>query len=203
MPSPPASSDRPMLGTTGRGGRLCCSVAVLAPLSRCPADLGRAYRKEFAVTGGPTMTDDRHTRPTPPRTGGGLRAVARERAVMSTVADVIVAAATGRGLRVAVGCADPGRTVFADQLTRALVARGRACRCVTASQPRTVSVITSGAAGLSETDLCRIDIQVDTSTSEAVSEDGGQPDIVIDYRHPDGPTIRYIVPALPVPAGRR
>jgi hypothetical protein len=135
---------------------------------------------------------------------------------MSTVADVIVAAATGKGLRVAVGCADPGKTVFADQLTRALVARGRACRCVTASPPLgadlqgysiqagwTVAVITSSVTGLGDTDLCRIDIKVDTCTSEEVSEDGGQPDIVIDYRHPDGPTIRYIMPALPVPASRR
>ncbi len=144
------------------------------------------------------MTDDRHARPVPPRIAGGLRAVARERAVMSTVADVIVAAATGKGLRVAVGCADPGNTVFADQLTRALVARGRSCRCVTASRPRTVSVITSSATDLADTDLCRIDIQLDTCTSEAESEDGGQPDIVIDYHHPDGPTIRYIMPALPV-----
>ena len=149
------------------------------------------------------MTDDRYLRPRPQRATGGLRAVARERAVMSTVADVIVAAASGKGLRVAVGCADPGNTVFADQLTRALVARGRACRCVAASRPSTVSVITSSAAGLSETDLCRIDIQVDTSTSEEVADDDGRPDIVIDYRHPDGPTIRYIVPALPVPVTSR
>ena len=159
------------------------------------------------------MTDDRQARSAPARTAGGLQAVARERAVMSTVADVIVAAATGKGLRVAVGCADPGDTVFADQLTRALVARGRACRCVTAGRPRdtsaarygwTVAVITSGVAGPGDTDLCRIDIQVNTCTSEPASEAGCQPDIVVDYRHPDGPAIRYLMPALPVPpTGRR
>jgi hypothetical protein len=163
------------------------------------------------------MTDDRHATPAPPRIAGGLKAVARERAVMSTVADVIVAAATGRGLRVAVGCAGPDETVFADQLTRALVARGRACRCVAAKRPvgtdhmasttpvgRAVAVITSAAAGSGDADLCRIDIQVNTRASDPASEAGCRPDIVIDYRHPDGPTIRYIMPALPVPpAGHR
>jgi hypothetical protein len=158
------------------------------------------------------MTDDRQARSVPPRTAGGLRAVARERAVMSTVADVIVAAATGKGLRVAVGCADPGDTVFADQLTRALVARGRACRCVTAGRPMdtsaarygwTVAVITSAVAGPGDADLCRIDIQVNTCTPEPASEAGCQPDIVVDYHHPDGPAIRYLMPALPVPPTSR
>jgi hypothetical protein len=158
------------------------------------------------------MIDDRHATPMPPRIAGGLKAVARERAVMSTVADVIVAAATGRGLRVAVGCAGPDETVFADQLTQALVARGRACRCVSAKRPvgtehtasttpvgPTVAVITSGVTGSGDTNLCRIDIQVNTRASDPASKVGCQPDIVIDYRHPDGPTIRYIMPALPVP----
>jgi hypothetical protein len=151
------------------------------------------------------MTERRHPGPTPPPTASGLQAVARERAVMSTVADVIVAAANGKGLRVAVGCAEPGETVFADQLTRALVARGRACRCVSANRlpgaepalfagtaDRTVAVITSGAAGSGDTDLCRIDIQVNTGGSEPAADADGEPDIVIDYRHPDGPMIRYI-----------
>jgi hypothetical protein len=151
------------------------------------------------------MTELRYSGPIPPLTPRGLETVARERALMSTVADAIVAAATGKGLRVAVGCADPAETVFADQLTRALVARGRACRCVSAKRPaategtvpidqavRTVAVITSGPVGSGDTDLCRIDIQVNTDPSDRAAEDGCQPDIVVDYRHPNGPMIRYI-----------
>lgn len=44
---------------------------------------------------------------------------ARHRAVLTTVADVIVAAATDKSLRVAVGGTHPNEVIFADYLTRA------------------------------------------------------------------------------------
>jgi hypothetical protein len=102
----------------------------------------------------------------------------RQRAVIATIADLIVAAAAGRTLRVAVGCTRPDETVFADQLTQALRARGRPGHCRTAKpKPVTtdgytcaysdadgpsVAVITSGTPGPDETDLCRVNIQLST-----------------------------------------
>src|SRR5436190_22584272 len=100
-----------------------------------------------------------------------LAAVARRRAVMTTIADLIVAAAAGRTLRVAVGCTHPDITGFVDQLTQALHARGRPCRCQPSSPEAvrrdgsapagspTVAVITSGLPGADDTDLCRINIE--------------------------------------------
>ncbi len=43
-------------------------------------------------------------------------ATARPRAVMATIADLIVAAAAGKTLRVAVSGTHPGEAAFADQL---------------------------------------------------------------------------------------
>lgn len=209
---PTITLDRPVQlrsdHTSSAGGLVGGVARAAQPVS---ASRKRAYRMEFPAQEGLAMTVRRHSGPMPSPTTSGLEAVARERAVMSTVADAIVAAATGKGLRVAVGCADPAETVFADQLTRALVARGRACRCVSAKRPpttdhtmstdhtvstdqagRTVAVITSGLAESGDTDLCRIDIEVNIDPSDAVAEDGYQPDIVVDYRHPDGPMIRYV-----------
>lgn len=101
---------------------------------------------------------------------------ARQRAVLATIADLIVAAAVGQTLRVAVGCARPDETDFADQLTEALHARGRPGHCLTAkSRPvtnagytpargdadgPTVAVITSRTPDADETDVCRINIQL-------------------------------------------
>jgi hypothetical protein len=161
-----------------------------------------------------------------------LAAIARERAVMTTIADVIVAAAAGKSLRVAVGCADSDESAFADHLTRALHARGRPCRCLSprpspaaaaGSTPvhrpgsgPTITVITSGAPGPDETELCRIDIQLHTPTPAVESEspsgrpepdayagrsagDDHEPDIVVDYHESVGPAIRHIVPTLSPP----
>jgi len=155
-----------------------------------------------------------------------LATIARQRAVMTAVADVIVAAAAGKKLRVAVGYSDPNELDFADQLTRALYARGRPCRCLASrlnsgaaggplAQPAhspMVAVITSYAPGPDESDLCRINIQLstpdgvtpsvsstppgsETQTTRPVVDDP-EPDIVIDYLDPDGPTVRHIVPTL-------
>jgi hypothetical protein len=48
-----------------------------------------------------------------------LATTARQRAVMATIADLIVAAAAGKRLRVAVGCTHPDETAFVEHLTRA------------------------------------------------------------------------------------
>jgi hypothetical protein len=154
-----------------------------------------------------------------------LTAVTRHRTVVATIADAIVAAAVGRSLRVVVGWSDPGETAFADRLTRALVARGLACQCLLSSSrfdgadSRTagplgnssMAVISSGAAGLDESDLCRVDIQLSTRSvghgSPALGQEphrqaryavegGRRPDIIVNYLDPDGPAIRHIVPIL-------
>lgn len=107
-----------------------------------------------------------------------ITTTARQRAVTATIADLIVATAAGRTLRVAVGCTRPDETAFADQLTQALHARGRPGHCLMAkSQPviadgyprahsdaegPIVAVIASGTPGPEETDLCRINIQLYT-----------------------------------------
>ena len=154
-----------------------------------------------------------------------LASIARQRAVMTTIADVIVATADGRGLRVAVGSACPGDTDFADHLTQALIARGRPCRCLPPAAVPTpavegkphshdsgpsVAVIVGAAPGMDESDLCRIDIRLQGSAavSGAVPCHGTAPldaaagcethgpDIVVDYFGPDGPTIRHLAATL-------
>ena len=153
--------------------------------------------------------------------------LARRRAVMTKVADLVVAAAAGKTLRVAVECAHPDETGFADQLTQALHARGRPCRCLppnpdlapaygsTPDDAPTVTVITGGPpAGADDTDLCRIDIELYTPapaepahprTDERERSLPGQhaPDIVIDLLSPDGPTIRHIQPTLTPPSDQQ
>ncbi len=106
-----------------------------------------------------------------------ITTTARQRAVTATIADLIVTAAAGRALRVAVGCTRPDENAFADQLAEALRARGRSGRCLTArSKPvttagyapadhagadgSTVAVITSRTTDADETDVCRINIQL-------------------------------------------
>lgn len=108
-----------------------------------------------------------------------ITTTARQRAVMATVADLIVAVAAGRTLRVAIGCSRRDETAFADQLTEALRVRGRPGHCRTtnpepvtaggdASLPScsddpTVAVITSATTDADETEVVRINIQVRTS----------------------------------------
>jgi hypothetical protein len=162
-----------------------------------------------------------------------LAAVARQRAIMTAVADVIVATAAGRRLRIAVRHACPDQTGFADHLTQALHARGRPCRCLLArpgpdshdgspaadgeAGGATVTVITGGAPGPDETEVCRIDIQLGPLTQVAASAlssgsghngqgppaGGDEPDIIVDYLDPDGPTIRHIRATLTSPPRRR
>lgn len=156
-----------------------------------------------------------------------LSAIARERVVLATVADVIAAAAVGKGLRVAVACPESQVTVIG-YLARALHARGRACRClvsrpVPASAVRlplvdpeasdlTVMVITDGTCAPSDDEVCRVNIRVTTDapttaatrTSHQQASDlhpdaDPHPDIVLDYHDPSGPTIRHIVPQLSPP----
>ena len=162
-----------------------------------------------------------------------LAAIARQRAVMTTIADMIVAVAVDKSLRVAVGSAHPDEIGFADHLTQALHARGRPCRCLRAKSSTkadlstlvksrvgspTVAVITSGSPGVDEADLCRIDIELHTPIPVAAAVDSAhrQPDehipcalgadeadIVVDYLDPDGPTIRHVRPTLTLPPERR
>ncbi|OLB78743.1 MAG: hypothetical protein AUI14_12320 [Actinobacteria bacterium 13_2_20CM_2_71_6] len=163
-----------------------------------------------------------------------LATIARQRTFMTTIADAIVAAAAGKSLRVAIGWSSPDETAFADQLTRALLARGLPCRCQSLKSNSAgpdssagglrggstmLAVITSGAVGPDETELCRINIQLRTPMRYAGSAgpvpddepegqsryagDGCRPDILIDYLDPDGPTIRHIAPTLTPPLDRR
>lgn len=155
-----------------------------------------------------------------------LSAIARERVVLATVADVIAAAAVGKGLRVAVACPDSQVTVIG-YLARALHARGRACRClvsrpVPASAGRlpsvdleasdlTVMVITDGTCAPND-EVCRVNIRVTTDApttaatrtphrraSDLHPDADPHPDIVLDYHDPSGPTIRHIAPQLSPP----
>jgi hypothetical protein len=148
-----------------------------------------------------------------------LAAVARRRAVLTTVADLIVTAAAGKTLRVAVECTHADETGFVDQLAQALHARGRPCRCLpgdpdpaaddgsTPAGGRTVSVITSGSAAADDTELCRINIEVRRSgslpsesappgTEPPRTDERHTPDLIIEDLGPDGPRIRHIQPAL-------
>ena len=111
-----------------------------------------------------------------------LAALARERVVMTAIADRIVAVAAGRSLRVVIGATWPDESGFADHLTRALHARGRPCLCVRStpgSAPAdgypppgrltapTVAVITSMTAGPDQTPPCQVDIRLDREIGRA------------------------------------
>jgi len=128
-----------------------------------------------------------------------ITATAGQKAVMATIADLIVTAAAGQTLRVAVGCTCPDETTFAHQLTEALHARGRPGHCRMAKpKPMTtgpstradsagdshmIAVITSGALDTDETDVCRVNIQLCTPTwaaPPAASRTGEA-----DYEHRD------------------
>ncbi|MEU4712879.1 hypothetical protein AB0F73_04330 [Micromonospora purpureochromogenes] len=141
-----------------------------------------------------------------------LSAIARERAALATIADTIIAASLGKGLRVAVACPNSHLAVI-DHLAQALHARGRACRCLSpkpnpvgASDPpperqennSTVVVITSGSARESDRGVQRVNITVaaavPTPRSGEIShqkagephpEAVGAPDITLAYDNPD------------------
>lgn len=133
-----------------------------------------------------------------------LSAIARERAALATIADAIVAASVDKGLRIEVAC-PTSRLAVVDHLAQALHARGRVCRCRAAGsepgeagspagergQPGVV-VITGGPATGSGRGVLRVDVRV----TGAPAQDGGDPDIVLDYQDPDGPMIRYLAPHL-------
>lgn len=152
-----------------------------------------------------------------------LSVVARERTALSTIADAIAAASIGKGLRVAVSCPSTHRALV-DYLAQALHARGRICRCLPGEpdlddgsgllperheEGRTVVVIVSGLAMETDRGVRHVSISVtagiptqdsgDVShqeTSEPTSSTVGEPDIVLDYRDPHGPLIRYMAPHL-------
>ncbi|WP_433314356.1 hypothetical protein [Micromonospora chersina] len=133
-----------------------------------------------------------------------LSAIARERAALATIADAIVAASVDKGLRIEVAC-PTSRLAVVDHLAQALHARGRVCRCRAAGsepgeagapagergQPGVV-VITGGPAAGTGRGVLRVDVRV----TGAPAQDGGDPDIVLDYQDPDGPMVRYLAPHL-------
>ena len=157
---------------------------------------------------------------------GTLAAIARQRAVLSTIADVLVAVAHGKSLRVAVYCDHWDDNAFAERLTQALLARGRRdCRSAPTTRglepttdptasggragARRIAVIISGPVDRDDTDLCRINVQLNTVARPPVPSavDGGigldegdrggychngEFDIVVDYLAADGPVIRHL-----------
>ena len=146
--------------------------------------------------------------------------LARHRGVMATIADVIVASAHGRSFRIAVRGTQPRQIGFADELTRALHARGRPCRCLHSSpQPipageetspldhadaSPVALIVGRLPGPEDPDLRRIDIQLGAATGgDQMPASDRTPrhhcreaDIILDYPLGDGPIIEHIAPAL-------
>lgn len=163
--------------------------------------------------------------------GGGLMvmdlsAVARERAVLATIADAMVTASVGRGLRVAVACPDTHLAVV-DHLAQALHVRGRPCRSLVSkpnpsstgsvpSRPEenrsTVLVVSSGPSGKTDDDVERVDINVTVGAprdhrgdlshqrpDEGHTDADHEPDIILAYHEPDGPTIRHMASHLSPP----
>lgn len=155
-----------------------------------------------------------------------LSAVAQERAVLATIADAMVTAAVGRDLRVAVACTD-SHLALVDHLAQALHVRGRPCRSLVSkpnpsstaslsSRPEenhsTVLVISSGPSGKTDEDVERVDINVTVGARPdprgGLSHqglDGGhtdadhEPDIILAYDEPDGPSIRHMASHLSAP----
>jgi hypothetical protein len=143
-------------------------------------------------------------------TVGALDAVARQRAVLTTTADLIAAASAGRCLRVAVNSPDPGFTTFADQLVQALHARGRPCSLLSTLAPtrsgdatlatrlvhtQTIAMITSDAPGQDDAEPIRIDILLDTPSPIPTPQPGHarhhepRPDATSDTATTDQPHI--------------
>lgn len=144
-----------------------------------------------------------------------LSVVARERAALATIADAVVAAAVGRGLRVAVTC-PVSRLALVDYLAQALHARGRTCRCLPAEPApgapegaSAVVVIVSGFVTETDRAVQRVNVRVTPAAvpaarraevrqqeTEERSVAGEESDIILDYGDPDGPLIRYMAPHL-------
>lgn len=151
-----------------------------------------------------------------------LSAIARERVVLATVADLIVAATSDRGMRVVVTCPAPHITVVG-RLVRALHARGRACHCWVSRPGRpdwarleppgseaTVMVIAGMTAAASGHEPHRINLRVAThaptgsatgashrQASDVHPLDAGRHlDILLDYHDPGWPTVRHVVSQL-------
>ncbi|MEU9509317.1 hypothetical protein AB0D32_23900 [Micromonospora sp. NPDC048170] len=142
----------------------------------------------------------------------------QEREVLAGVADGIVAAAAGRALRVAVVCS-PAYLTFAGQLTRALHARGRACRCITptpnSSPPDhlatgmtpvdpAIAVIVGGPTSTDDA-VYRVSVRLIENRLETPPSRSGDPaegsrrksasatDILLDYGDPNGPVVRHFI----------
>ncbi|MFC4148476.1 hypothetical protein ACFO0M_19660 [Micromonospora mangrovi] len=149
-------------------------------------------------------------------------AITRQRAALTTIADAIVAASVGRDLQVIMDCPNT-HLALVDRLAQALHARGRACHCLPTQSPQedagdlaatrqehdsTVVVITSGSVTESHHPVQRVSISVTAAATgtpdDTVDQEGrdnragesAQPDIVLDYRDPDGPRIRHLAPRL-------
>ncbi|SCL27117.1 hypothetical protein GA0070624_3436 [Micromonospora rhizosphaerae] len=139
--------------------------------------------------------------------------------MLTVIADAVVQASVGKGLRVAVACPN-SHLALVDHLAQALHARGRACRCLPMTpNPRdavppdrqatgsTIVVIASGPNTEVDRGTRRVNISViadvqrdgelsHSESDEAYSWATGDSDIIIDYRNPDGPVIRYMAPYL-------
>ena len=161
-----------------------------------------------------------------------LANISRQRAVLTAIADAIVATAAGRSLRVAVGSTGPSDSGFADHLTQALIARGRPCRCVPATAAPVppagappqgaigelrIAVIVGGAPGrpmrscAASTSSSRATCRTRRPAPDLGSPprcctaglDAALPDIVVDYYATDGPTIRHLAATLTLVPGQR
>lgn len=149
-----------------------------------------------------------------------LSSIAREREVLSAVADAIVAASVGKGLRAAVTCPE-ALLPYVGQLVRTLHARGLACRCVVSKHhsPATdsppdhrasesvLAVITNQPFAQHGDGIRRVNIDMTAGgpaePSGAVSQQcdadpdtDNQPDIVLEYHDSDGLVIRRMAPYL-------
>lgn len=150
--------------------------------------------------------------------------IARERAALATIADAIVAASVGKGLRIAVAC-PASQLAVVDYLAQALHARGRASRLTASPRPAaagdlppgqqasrlTLVVITSGGVTDLDRGVLRVSISVISTSTGAWHRDevshqesgeaespppGGTRDIMLECREAYGPRMRYIAPFL-------
>ena len=104
---------------------------------------------------------------------------------MATIADLIVAVAAARTLRVAVGCTRADASVFADEADETDLCR--------------VNIQLSTPDQVTAPDAC--------THSAADGQDpgnaGGQePDIIVDYLHPGSPAIRHLGPVFATPTAK-
>jgi hypothetical protein len=126
-----------------------------------------------------------------------LAVVARQRTVLTTVADVIVATVAGRGLLLTVGYAGADQADFVDLLEQALHARGRPCHRL---PPGPAADRHDGTAGLAvltspprdgyDSDVCRISVEL--CAAGQIGTDRHSAHIVVDFSDPAGPRISYL-----------